>query len=99
LVTNAVAASRSVARGLPVRLWLLCDKARVLIVVWDGCPQAPVRIDAGGDEESGRGLLLVETISGQWGSPLCCADAVERGLDRLRRRVEGWDKSSYLLVE
>jgi hypothetical protein len=26
-------------------------------------------------------------------------DAVERGLDGLRRRVEGWDKSSYLLVE
>ena len=55
LVTNAVAASRSVARGLPVRLWLLCDKARVLIVVWDGCPQAPVRIDVSGDDESGRG--------------------------------------------
>jgi anti-sigma regulatory factor (Ser/Thr protein kinase) len=68
LATNAVAASRSVARGLPVRLWLLCDKARVLIVVWDGCPQAPVRIDVSGDEESGRGLLLVESISDQWGS-------------------------------
>ena len=68
LVTNAVAASRSVTRDLPVRLWLLCDKARVLIVVWDGCPQAPVRIDAGGDEESGRGLLLVEAISDRWGS-------------------------------
>jgi hypothetical protein len=26
-------------------------------------------------------------------------DAVERGLDRLQRRMEGWDKSSYLLVE
>jgi hypothetical protein len=26
-------------------------------------------------------------------------DAVERGLDGIRRRVEGWDKSSYLLVE
>ena len=68
LVTNAVAAARSLARGLPVRLWLLCDKARVLIVVWDGCPRAPVRIDVSGDEESGRGLLLVETISDQWGS-------------------------------
>jgi hypothetical protein len=27
-----------------------------------------VRIDADGDEESGRGLLLVEAISAQWGS-------------------------------
>jgi hypothetical protein len=26
-------------------------------------------------------------------------DAVERGLDRLRRQVAGWDKSKYLLVE
>jgi hypothetical protein len=26
-------------------------------------------------------------------------DAVERGLDELRRRVAGWDKSRYLLVE
>jgi hypothetical protein len=26
-------------------------------------------------------------------------DAVETGLDQLRRRVEGWDKASYLLVE
>src|SRR3984893_5052773 len=68
LVTNAVAAARSGAQGLPVRLWLLCDKARVLIVVWDGCPQPPVRIDAQGEAESGRGLLLVETISDQWGS-------------------------------
>src|ERR1700730_8883242 len=33
LVTNAVAAARSMAQVLPVRLWLLCDKACVLIVV------------------------------------------------------------------
>jgi hypothetical protein len=26
-------------------------------------------------------------------------DAVEHGLDQLRRRVEGWDKSRYLLIE
>ena len=26
-------------------------------------------------------------------------DAVERGLDGLHRCVEGWDQSSYLLVE
>ncbi len=55
LVTNAVAASRSVARGLPVRLWLLCDKARVLIVVWDGCPQAPVTVM--GEPVPGSGLV------------------------------------------
>jgi len=61
-------ASQPMAQVLPVRLWLLRDKPRVLIVVWDGCPQAPVRIDADGVAESGRGLLLVESISDRWGS-------------------------------
>jgi anti-sigma regulatory factor (Ser/Thr protein kinase) len=70
LVTNSVAASQSLGQVSPVRLWLLSDQACVLIVVWDASPQPPVRIDAGGDQESGRGLLLVETISDQWGSYL-----------------------------
>jgi anti-sigma regulatory factor (Ser/Thr protein kinase) len=67
LVTNAVAASRSPDQVFPVRLWLLSDKERVLVVVQDASPQAPARVDAGDDAESGRGLLLVEAISGQWG--------------------------------
>ena len=35
---------------------------------WDADPRPPVRVDAGGDAESGRGLLLVEALSQQWGS-------------------------------
>lgn len=68
LMTNAVAASQSLDEALPVRLWLLSDGARVLILVWDADPRQPVRIDAGAEAESGRGLLLVETLSQQWGS-------------------------------
>lgn len=68
LVTNAVQASRSLEWTHSVRLWLLSDKARVLILVWDANPQPPVRVDADDEAESGRGLLLVETISDQWGS-------------------------------
>jgi anti-sigma regulatory factor (Ser/Thr protein kinase) len=67
LVTNAVAASRSLDQVPPVRLWLLSDKARVLVVVWDASPRPSARVEADDDAESGRGLLLVEAISSQWG--------------------------------
>jgi anti-sigma regulatory factor (Ser/Thr protein kinase) len=66
LVTNAVAASRDLDWPFPVRMWLLSDRANVLVLVWDANPQPPVRIDPGDDAESGRGLLLVEAISAQW---------------------------------
>ena len=39
----------------------------VLIQVWDGDHCQPVRQDEGLDAEAGRGLLLVETLSAQWG--------------------------------
>jgi anti-sigma regulatory factor (Ser/Thr protein kinase) len=66
LVANAVAASRDLDWPFPVRMWLLSDRANVLVLVWDANPQPPVRIDPGDDVESGRGLLLVEAISAQW---------------------------------
>jgi hypothetical protein len=47
-------------------MWLLSDKRRVLILVWDASPQPPVRMYSRDDAENGRGLLLVETISTQW---------------------------------
>ena len=53
--------------GFPVRLWLLSDKTRVLVLVWDANPQSPVRMDIGEDAENGRGLLLVECLSAGWG--------------------------------
>ncbi len=68
LMTNAIAASRSAGSDSPIRLWLLSDAARILIVVWDASPHPPVRAHVGADAESGRGLLLVEMISDQWGS-------------------------------
>jgi anti-sigma regulatory factor (Ser/Thr protein kinase) len=67
LVTNAVRASRSLPQPRPVRLWLLADTTRLLILVWDASEQAPVRVDADADIEGGRGLLLVEALSSQWG--------------------------------
>lgn len=67
LATNAMRGSRAAGRATSIRLWLLSDKARVVILVWDGNPQPPVRIEPGEDAESGRGLLLVEAISEEWG--------------------------------
>jgi anti-sigma regulatory factor (Ser/Thr protein kinase) len=66
LVTNAIAASRALEQISPVRLWLLADPARVLILVWDASPLPPAPANTSQDTESGRGLLLVEAISQQW---------------------------------
>jgi anti-sigma regulatory factor (Ser/Thr protein kinase) len=67
LVTNAVAAARAMGPRWPVRLWLLSDAAEIAILVWDASPQPPVCTQADTAAESGRGLLLVEAISRQWG--------------------------------
>jgi anti-sigma regulatory factor (Ser/Thr protein kinase) len=67
LVTNSVKASQAVTQASPVRLWLVSDLAQILILVWDASPQPPVRVDASGEAENGRGLMLVEAISEQWG--------------------------------
>ena len=40
---------------------------RLLVEVWDQAPGIPVLREAAGDEESGRGLILVNAISEKWG--------------------------------
>jgi anti-sigma regulatory factor (Ser/Thr protein kinase) len=74
LVTNAVRAStgpdgrpRYGEAGLPVVvLRLSTDGVRVLIEVWDEIPSAPVTERADPDDESGRGLMLIEAVSDLW---------------------------------
>jgi anti-sigma regulatory factor (Ser/Thr protein kinase) len=66
LVTNAVAASQSGGRPSPVRLWLLADQARALILVWDASARPPVLAPASPDAENGRGLLLIQALSQRW---------------------------------
>ena len=66
LVTNAVQISRADGQTTPVRLWVLADRTRVLILVWDSSPLPPVRMSTSEDDENGRGLLLVETLSTRW---------------------------------
>ncbi|HEX3922039.1 MAG TPA: ATP-binding protein [Streptosporangiaceae bacterium] len=70
LITNAVRASgRLTTTGPPVvRLWLACDQISLLVQVWDGDEAMPIRHDAGPDAESGRGLLLVNSLGKDWGA-------------------------------
>jgi hypothetical protein len=68
LVANSVAAARAMPQIEPVRLWLLTDKRKVLVLAWDANPQPPALIEADDDAESGRGLFLVQAFSERWGS-------------------------------
>jgi anti-sigma regulatory factor (Ser/Thr protein kinase) len=68
LMANSVAAARAMPQIEPVRLWLLTDKRKVLVLVWDANPQLPALIEADDDAESGRGLFLVQAFSERWGS-------------------------------
>jgi hypothetical protein len=79
LSTNVVRASsnpdgslRYDAEGKLPLLWirLLSDRARLLIEVWDTVPAvlgAPVSRHPEPDEESGRGLEIIETLAEDWG--------------------------------
>jgi hypothetical protein len=78
LVTNAQRTSADLtgsryrgrwsAGAPPVRLWLNADGERVLIQVWDGDHRLPEPQGIDLEAESGRGLLLVETLSTEWGA-------------------------------
>jgi two-component sensor histidine kinase len=65
MITNAVRASAPHAQR--TRLWLTSDRHSVLLQVWDADHRPPVRRDVGPDAEAGRGLLLIEALSAQWG--------------------------------
>jgi len=52
----------------PVRLWLLTDTRKVLVLAWDANPQPPTLIEADELAENGRGLFLVHAFSERWGS-------------------------------
>ena len=77
IITNAIRASTHSAhqpretgqepRAAWMRFWLTSDRHSILIQVWDSDHHHPTRQSMGLDAETGRGLLLVETLSTQWG--------------------------------
>jgi anti-sigma regulatory factor (Ser/Thr protein kinase) len=69
LVTNAIRAATLVTRGAPcVRLWLSSDHDRVLVQVWDPCEAKPVLRSPSPEAIGGRGLLLIDALSTDWGT-------------------------------
>jgi hypothetical protein len=85
IATNAVNASAAAVSGqsggphpggLPVlQLFLASDRRDVLVQIWDSSRETPLRQDMAMEAESGRGLLLVEHLSAQWGCYLPEASA------------------------
>jgi anti-sigma regulatory factor (Ser/Thr protein kinase) len=72
ITTNAVRATAGLADQVgavlaPVCVWLTSDRSSLLIQVWDGDHRPPRPRRAQPDHEAGRGLLLVEALSLEWG--------------------------------
>ncbi|MFE7779242.1 ATP-binding protein [Streptomyces sp. NPDC057445] len=63
LATNALRHGRG--HDIGVRVYFVSDSC--VIEVADGTPVRPERRRAGPDDESGRGLLLVESLADSWG--------------------------------
>jgi anti-sigma regulatory factor (Ser/Thr protein kinase) len=67
LVTNAVQISAGYPVPPPVQFRMSAMQSSVLIEVWDCDPRQPVIRQPVDFDETGRGLLLVATMSSQWG--------------------------------
>lgn len=69
--TNAVfaayAASGQVAAVPPVTLWLYGWPSAVAMLAWDASASPPEPQCAGPDDESGRGLAIIDLMSADWG--------------------------------
>ena len=63
LVTNAI----THAAGERVMLVITCVCGQLRVDVHDTSPAAPVLVDAPVDAETGRGLMLVASLSAGWG--------------------------------
>jgi hypothetical protein len=63
LVTNAI---RHEA-GEIITLFITCSYGHLRVDVHDTSPFFPVLVDASADDETGRGLMLVDSLSAKWG--------------------------------
>jgi anti-sigma regulatory factor (Ser/Thr protein kinase) len=66
LVTNAVRHEAS-QRAQAVVLAIACSRGRLRVYVHDTSRSLPTVAEVPADAETGRGLLLVETLSDEWG--------------------------------
>ncbi|HUJ07232.1 MAG TPA: ATP-binding protein [Streptosporangiaceae bacterium] len=63
LVTNAIKHEKSET----IKLFITCSCGHLRVYVHDSSRSAPVPIDAPVDAETGRGLMLVASLSTDWG--------------------------------
>jgi anti-sigma regulatory factor (Ser/Thr protein kinase) len=63
LVTNAIRHER----GGTVMLAINCSQDQLRVDVHDSSGDIPVVLDTAGEAEAGRGLMLVATLSDEWG--------------------------------
>jgi anti-sigma regulatory factor (Ser/Thr protein kinase) len=63
LVTNAIRHDT----GETITLAITCSCGQLRVDVHDTAPPLPVLMDAPPDAETGRGLMLVTTLSAEWG--------------------------------
>jgi anti-sigma regulatory factor (Ser/Thr protein kinase) len=70
IVTNAVRASARLRTAGPpvVKLRITSDGESLVIRVWDASQAMPVRQEAGPNDDSGRGLMIIDALSAGWGS-------------------------------
>ena len=71
LVTNGIKAAQAMVQKPPVWLRLSTNNVQLLIEVWDGntLPPSPRELEGGFptiEDEGGRGLFLVATLSDRW---------------------------------
>ncbi|MFI6726485.1 ATP-binding protein [Streptomyces sp. R-74717] len=65
LITNVI---RHLGEGIPVTVRASCDQGRTRVEVTDPDPRAlPVLCRAAGDDETGRGLALLDALALRWG--------------------------------
>lgn len=84
LVTNAINATGVIDEGpdesdlvgkvKPIYVCLSLRSETLLIEVWDASSQPPLKRAATDEDENGRGLLLVQALSKEWG-----CDVLETG--------------------
>jgi anti-sigma regulatory factor (Ser/Thr protein kinase) len=63
LVTNAIRHEN----GEMIRLFVTSSWGHLRVYVHDTCRTPPLRVDAPTDAEAGRGLMLVASLSSDWG--------------------------------
>jgi anti-sigma regulatory factor (Ser/Thr protein kinase) len=70
IVTNAVQAAGRLRTPEPpvTRMWVTSDGNSLVIRVWDASEDMPIRQEAAPDQIGGRGLMLVEALSKDWGA-------------------------------